>query len=108
MSKSTVIMAALEPTAFEKITLNSTAVSLNSTTRAADGSVLRFSVETAAARYRDDGTAPQKSTGVVLQQDTTYEFIGYNGTAHLKFCGVAGGAAVLNVARYKYVGENEL
>ena len=105
MARARVMMAGLVPTAFEKITLNSTAVSLNSTTRAADGSILRISVETAAARYKDFGGAPLKSTGVVIQQDTTYEFIGYNGTAALRFCGVAGAASVLNVLRYKYVGE---
>ena len=103
-----IILAGLIPTAFEKITLNSTAVSLNGTTRAAGGSVLRMSVETANARYRDDGSAPTKVIGVVLQADTAYEFFGYNGTSALKFCGSAGAASVLNVMRYAHVGDQQL
>lgn len=101
-----ITLAGLTATAFERKILNSTGSSLNSTTRAAAGGVLRISVETADARFRSDGTAPTGTTGVLIQKDTAYEFYGYNGTSDLQFAGDAGGASVLNVERYSHPGEN--
>jgi len=98
-------MSGLIPTAFGRHVLNSTAISLNSTVLAATGSFLRISVETDNARFRDDGTAPTGTTGVVLQSGAVFEMDGFNGTSKLQFVGDAGGGAVLNVARYRYTGE---
>lgn len=101
-----ITLAGLAATAFERKILNSTGSSLNSTTRAAAGSVLRVSVETANARMRSDGSAPTGTTGVLLFSNTTYELFGYNGTSDLQFAGDGDAASVLNVERYKHPGEN--
>ena len=101
------MMAGLSATAFERIVTNSTAASLNSTTRKAAGSVLRLSVETADVRYRSDGTAPTATTGVLLQSDTAYEFYGFNGTSVFQFIDTGSGG-VVNVERYQYPGEEGL
>lgn len=101
-----IIFSGLIPTAFERVIQNNTtAVAFNSTTLAAAGSFLRFSVETNDVRWRDDGTDPTATTGVLLQKDTVFEMVGYNGTSKLKFFKAAGGTSVINVTRYKYDGE---
>ena len=96
-----IILAGLTATALERLVLNSTAVSLNGTTRAAGGSFLRLSVEGADARYSEGATAPTATTGVLLQADQVYEFSGYNGTSLLKFVKSTAGA-IINVMRYKH------
>lgn len=56
---------ALTSVGFQTISLsNSTASALNSTVGA--GKVFHISIETQAARYRADGTAPALTTGVLL------------------------------------------
>jgi len=63
--------AGLISVGFQTIILaNSTAVGLNSTVK--KGSTIHFSVETANARYRADGTDPALTTGVLLVKDHDY------------------------------------
>lgn len=101
------MLTGMDPTAFERIVQNdSTAVSLNSTTRAAKGSVLRFSIESGAARFRDFGGDPTPTTGVILQNSVTYEWEGYNNASSLKFIHNTGvSATIINVSKYKASGE---
>lgn len=100
-----IMLAGLIPTAFQKITLaDSTAVGLNSTIRVLGGSVLRVSVETQDARFREDGTDPTLTTGVSLFSGVTYLWEGFNGTSALKFQRSTG-TCTLNVQSYKHVGD---
>lgn len=80
-----IFQGLLTPVAFQVSTLsNSTAVSVNSTVRAARPDVLHISVETNSVRYRADGTNPTKTTGVLLLAGDHW-FPGYNRTSLLKF-----------------------
>lgn len=91
---------ALFPKSFESLSsANSTAVGLNTTTRACDA--LHISVETQNLRYRMDGTDPTINTGVVLQKDDEHWLHGYNGTADLKFIRTTG-TSNFNVMGYSY------
>ena len=99
------MLAGLVPIAYQKITLaNSTAVGLNGTIRALGGSVLRLSVETQDARFREDGTDPALTTGVALFSGVTYMWEGYNGTSALMFQRSTG-TSTINVMAYKHVGD---
>lgn len=96
-----VAMAGLIPVGFQTMSLaNSTAVAVNTTCRG--GSVLIISVETAAARYRADGTAPTKNTGVVLPIGVLHR-IEFNGTSQMKFQRSTGNVKV-SIMAYKYAG----
>ena len=95
------IPPALVPVGNQKIALNTTAVSLNSTIRAS-ASVLDVSAETQAARYVY-GT-PLASTGILIAANGHIRLEGFNGTSDLKFCAAAAGA-ILQVQGYKYAGE---
>ena len=96
-------LAGLIPVDFQVLSLaNSTALGLNSTMRASR--VLDVSVETQACRYRQDGTVPTLTSGVILQKDTTYRMEGYNGTASLKFQRTTGTSKV-SIMGYKHPGD---
>lgn len=80
MSFTRTAPAGLIALGFEEITLsNSTASGLNSTNDSASSII--FSVETNDVRYRDDGTAPALTTGVLFQKDDTYFFDGVIGSS---------------------------
>lgn len=94
--------AGLIPVGFQTMSLsNSTAVAVNSTCRA--GRTLHISVETQAARYRADATAPTRNTGVLLGTGSHW-IEGYNGTSLLKFQRSTGTSKVSLMA-YKFVGD---
>lgn len=96
----------LVPVGFQSFTLsNSTATAVNSTIRGAKASTLIISVETNNARFRDDGTAPTLTTGVLLASaNSPYIFEGYNRTSNLKFQR-ATGSAKISIAAYKNLGD---
>ena len=97
---SRVRLAGLIPTAFQVIALSdSTAVGVNSTVQTCR--VLRVSIETNNVRYRDDGTDPALTTGIMLWSGQTYMFEGYTGIAALKFQRSTGSATV-SVMGYKH------
>ena len=99
------MLAGLIPTGFQEINLiNGTAIGLNSTIRTLGGSVLRISVETQDARFREDGTDPALSTGVLLPSGVTYLWEGYNGTSALMFQRTTG-ISTIQVQSYKHVGD---
>jgi len=103
MSYERAMLAGLIPVGFQKMSLtNSTATAVNSTIQTAR--VLRISVETAAARYRMDGTSPTTETGVRLAPDILYTFYGYNGTSALEFV-KASGSCTVSIEGYKAVGD---
>lgn len=84
MSITRTALAGLTCIGFQTITLsNSTAQGLNSTLRTARH--LRISVETNNVRFREDGTDPTLTTGVLLSSGLIYDWEGYNGTSRLKF-----------------------
>jgi hypothetical protein len=92
--------AGLIPVGFQTISLsNSTAVGLNSTLGVS--TFLRISVETQAARFRDDGTDPALTTGVLLGTGF-YEFP--NNTADLKFQRSTG-TSKISIAGYRRPGD---
>ena len=94
--------AGLVPVGFQTMSIsNSTAVAANSTTRGAR--VLHISVETQAARYRADGTAPTRNTGVLLATGTHW-LEGYNGTANLRFHRSTG-TSKISIMGYKFKGD---
>lgn len=78
---------------------------MTSTMRLTKGSILQLSVETQNVRFRDDGTDPTTTTGVLIPTGVVYEIVGYNGSSTLKFFRAAGATAIINVQRYKYAGE---
>ena len=83
---------------FQTISLaNSTALALNSTV--GKGHVFHLSVETQAARYRADGTAPALTTGVLLATGSHW-LENVPGTA-LKFQRSTG-TSKISVQAYKY------
>jgi hypothetical protein len=87
---------------FQTISLaNSTALGLNTTCIGAK--VVHFSVETQNIRYRLDGVAPAKSTGILLTSGSAYWIFDINGS-NLKFQRQTGTAKVSLMA-WKYVGE---
>ena len=99
------MLAGLTATGFEEINLrNSTAIGLNSTIRTLGGSVLRISVETQNARFREDGTDPTLTTGVILFSGQHYFWEGYNGTSALMFQR-ATGVSTVQVQSYLHVGD---
>lgn len=94
--------AGLIPVGFQTMSLsNSTAVAANSTTRGAR--TLHISVETQAARYRMDGTAPTRNTGVLLGTGDHW-IEGYNGTSLLRFQRSTGTSKV-SIMGYKHLGD---
>jgi hypothetical protein len=96
------ILPGLISTGFQTITLaDSTAIGINSTLRDAGAQVLRFTVETENARYREDGTDPALTTGVLLPKDTLYEWFGYSSTSALMFQRTTG-TCKIQVQSYKY------
>ena len=96
-------LAGLIPVGFQAISLSdSTALGVNTTV--AGATLLRVSVETNDVRYRDDGTDPALTTGVVLWSGSTYIFDGYNGTSDLKFQRTTGSAEV-TIAAYRHPGD---
>ena len=96
--------AGLTSPTFQKLTLNSTATLLNTTSRV--GSAFWISVETANARVRFDGTSPTATTGVLLlTSNSPYFFEGVADAAtKMKFVAVTG-SPVLNVNSFKRVGD---
>lgn len=101
MSNAT-FQANLVPVAHQRIRLaNSTAVGLNTTVRGC--SYLRLSVETQAGRYRDDGTDPTLTTGILLAANSLTTIEGFNGTSQFKLQRSTG-VCVVNVAGYKLQG----
>jgi len=91
----------LIPVGFQVMSLaDGTAIAINSTARTG-AHVLDISVETQPARYRADGTDPTLTTGVLLQNNDTYRFHGYNGTSVLAFQRTTGTAKV-SIQSYKY------
>lgn len=94
------------PVAFQTISIsNSTAVAVNSTVRNAKASRLVISVETQNARFRDDGTAPTLTTGVLLiAANSPFVFEGYNRTSALKFHRSTG-TTKISIAAYKNLGD---
>jgi hypothetical protein len=66
MAPNRVALAGLIPVGFQTMSLaNSTAIAINSTCK--NASALFISVETNNCRFRDDGTAPTLTTGVLLE-----------------------------------------
>ena len=103
MSYKRIGVAGLIPVGLQVISLtNSTAVAINGTVR--PSTFLRISVETNDVRYRDDGTAPTLTTGLLLQSDAVYEFSGFNNTSLLKFQRATGSATV-TIAGYRHPGD---
>lgn len=103
MPPRSIRLAGLIPVALQVMSLsNSTAVGLNSTLRGCR--VFDVSIETNAARYRADGTAPALTTGVMLWSGQTYRFEGYNGTALLKFQRSTGTSKV-SIMGFKHPGD---
>jgi len=75
--------AGLIPVGFQTISLaNSTALGLNTT--CITGHTFHFSVETQNIRYRDDGTNPALTTGVLLASGAAYWLLDIDPTK-LKF-----------------------
>ena len=100
------MLSGLVPIAFQKITLsNSTAVGLNSTIKALGGSVLRLSVETQNARFREDGTDPTLTTGVALFTGRTYFWEGLNATGNALAFQRSTGVSTINIMSYKHTGD---
>ena len=96
--------AGLTSPTFQRLTLNSTATFLNSTTGA--GSAFWISVETQSARVRFDGTSPTANTGtLLLTANSPYYFEGVHlAASKMKFVAVTG-SPVLNVSSFKRVGD---
>lgn len=106
MASPRVLPGLFVPVAFQTASLaNSTAVAVNSTVRAAKPSRLVVSVETQSVRFRDDGTNPTLTTGVLLTAaNSPYVFEGYNRTSALKFQRSTG-TAKISIAAYKNFGD---
>lgn len=96
-------LAGLVAVGFQQISLsNSTAQGLNSTVR--NGAhVLDLSVDGENARYRQDGSDPTLTTGVILFKDNTYRWEGLaeSDIANLKFIRQTG-TCIINVQSYKH------
>jgi len=86
MPPKRVQLSGLIPVGFQTMSLsNSTAVAVNSTARTGATDLI-ISVETQAARWRADATAPTLTTGVILPKDLApFHLEGYNGTSLLRF-----------------------
>lgn len=92
--------AGLTVVGFQTISqTNSTAQGLNSTCIA--GTVFTINVETQAARYRNDSTAPTTNTGILLATGTQHWLIDVPAT-NLKFFRAAGGTSKISIMAYKY------
>jgi RNA:NAD 2'-phosphotransferase (TPT1/KptA family) len=92
MSKQRVAHAGLSPVSHQKITTNSTAQAVNSTTRQAD--VLLIGVETNSVRFRLDAAATS-TTGVLLTaSNSPYIFYGWNRTSIAVFAKNATAATI--------------
>ena len=103
MSFSRNAPAGLVAKGFQKITLNSTASSLNTT--CIGGTTVLLSVETQSVRITLDGaTTPAASTGVLLlSANSPYWLEGIDG-AKLKIARATAGA-IVNIMSFKRVGE---
>jgi hypothetical protein len=87
---------------YQKITTNSTATTLNTTTSA--GNNFLISVETQSLRVTFDGTTPVASTGILLTAaNSPYWFHGIKGST-IKLKGAAVGS-VVQIQAFKNVGE---
>ena len=94
--------AGLINAGFQKITTNSTATALNSTT--IQGNIFLVSVETQSARITFDGSTPAASTGVLLTAAASpYWFAGVSGSL-IKIARAAAGA-IVQVQAFKSKGE---
>lgn len=106
MAKQSTFHGLQVPVGFQTSSLsNSTAVGVTSTVRELLPSRLVISVETNNVRFRDDGTAPTLTTGVLLlTTNSPYVFDGYNRTSALKFQRSTG-TAKISIAAYKNKGD---
>lgn len=101
-----VMPAGLINAGFQKSAVNSTAVALNSTIRAAGASAFHISVETRAVRLRADSTAPTSSTGVLLTTTgSPYLFDAYHGSANFRFVKATSTNAAINIQAWKRSGD---
>jgi hypothetical protein len=103
MSFSRNAPAGMVSKGFQKITLNSTAASLNTT--CITGTTILLSVETQSVRVTMDGsTTPAASTGVLLiPANSPYWLEGIDGSK-LQIARVTAGA-IVQVQSFKRVGE---
>ena len=96
------IPAGLISAGFQKITTNSTATGLNSTTIL--GNTFWVSVETQSARLTFDGSTPAASTGILLTAANSPYWIENVKGSQIKIARAAAGA-VIQVQAWKHVGE---
>lgn len=87
------------PRGFQQITNLSAAAAL--TVPAAGASFAVFNAEAQNVRWRDDGTAPTATVGMLLTKDTEFTYQG--DLSKIKFIETTGGA-ILNVSYYAAVG----
>lgn len=88
----------ITPLGYQQITLTGTAQTLTVPAGAAGA---YFYVETAAARYRDDGTAPTTSSGMPIPINGTLFYSG--NLSGIQFIAQTG-SPVLNVLYYRFAG----
>ena len=88
------------PKGFQQITLSGTASTL---TVPAGAQVALIRVETANARWRDDGTAPTTTVGMPLNSTDTFQLEYWGTLSAIEFIAVSG-SPVLNVSYYAIAG----
>ena len=96
------IPAGLLSAGFQKITTNSTAVGLNTTTIL--GNTFWISVETQNARITFDGSTPAASTGVLLLTTNSPYFIEGVKGSQIKIARATSGT-IVQVQAFKHTGE---
>ena len=103
MSAQRTRLAGLIALGFESISLSDgTAIGLNSTN--AFATTIEFSVETNNARFRDDGTDPALTTGILYQKDNVYRRDGIANASNIAFQRSTG-TSLIQLIGYRYPGD---
>lgn len=90
----------MTPLGYQQLTLSGTASNL---TVPAGATMAVMRVETANARWRDDGTAPTTSAGMPMDSTDTVPFEYWGTLAAIQFIAQSG-SPVLNVSYYSTAG----
>lgn len=98
-SRTFAIIADGNPAGYAQVTVSGSAVPLPSIPASANKAIIQ--IETGdSIRWRDDGTAPTSTVGMLLYPANIIELSNQKSINNFQAIGVSGGGVVLNVSYY--------
>ena len=93
------VISSGTPVAYAQATVSGSAISLPSIPTGANRALVQLETGD-TIRWRDDGTAPTSSVGMVLYPANIIELTSAQSIAKFKAIGIVGGGVTLNVSYY--------